>query len=50
MKSYTKYIKRKKEEISLTGPTFGGDPVPDTDSRSVFHCGIVDFRRFGHFS
>jgi len=30
--------------------TFGGDPVPDTDSRSLFrfprHCGIGDFRRF----
>jgi len=30
--------------------TFGGDPVPDTDSGSLFHfphhCGIGDFRRF----
>ena len=30
--------------------TFGGDPVMDTDSRSLFHfprhCGIADFRRF----
>jgi len=41
----------------MTGPTsqknwltFGGDPVPDTDSRSLFrfteHCGIWLFRRF----
>jgi len=30
--------------------TFGGDPIPDTDSRSFFgfqhHCEIGDFRRF----
>jgi len=30
--------------------TFGSDPVPDTDSGSVFnfphHCGTWDFRRF----
>jgi len=34
--------------------TFGGAPVPDTDSRSIFHfphhCGIVDFRRFINIS
>jgi len=30
--------------------TFGGDPVPDTDSGSLFHfphhCGIGNFRKF----
>jgi len=30
--------------------TFGGDPVPDTDSESLvhllYHCRIGDFRRF----
>ena len=41
----------------MTGPasyknwlTFGSDPLPDTDSGSLFHfpryCGIGDFRRF----
>jgi len=34
----------------VIGRTSGGDPVPDTDSRSLFHfphhCGIGDFTRF----
>jgi len=34
--------------------TFGGDPVPDTDSRLLFHfphhCEIGDFRRFINIS